>query len=413
MYPDAEGTQLFTLSADAIPHLTQQLGHLGFSKNQIQDATIFLSETSTLTSNLLSSLSPLEACIEYLVLHLPECDLPQRFLPTNNSSNPFITSTHSGHDDLKKRWIEEKAVKEAGWPMHAVQQCTANPRFLQSWDLLIVALSQKLIGRQVDDDITEDVGSPYQIDVDEYEAFGAQIEEPGHLVLPLFSAPIIIHILFSDTRRYPRPGYLPIFITSTTVPAYVRLHLLSRFLREMESKPELDAGEGFCMTLMRILEGEWAMIEDNGPPDMSIVLKDLIPSPQRFIPIAEDKGDDTLSSPSKPNRKGWTGNRWVGNDAEIKRAFETVVQNEKVSYFSAVRQAKKTNVFDSTYRCWRKEGNFLLSRRKTTSWINWKRIELSLSLEKQVAEKQHNVGLCMVILYQHSLVNAKQCPSLS
>ena len=347
MYPDVKDIQPLTLSPDNIPHLSQQLGHLGFHKNQIRDATAFLSEESTLTSNFLSSLSPLEACIEYLVLHLPECDLPQRFLPTNNSSNPFITSAHSGHDDLKKRWIEEKAMKEAGWPMHAVQRCTANPRFLQSWDLLIVALGQILIGRQIDNVIADNAILPYQIEMDEYEALGAQLEEPGHLVLPLFSAPITVHILFSDTGHYPRPGYLPIFITSTTIPAYVRLHLLSRFLLEMESKPDLDTGEGFCMTLMRIMEGEWATIEDNGPPDMSTVLKDLIPSPRRFIP--EDKGDDGLPNASKSNKKEWTGRRQAGSDAEIKRNFETIIQNDKVSYVRAVPQSRNLIFFDSTY----------------------------------------------------------------
>jgi len=348
MHPDMKDTQPLTLSPDIIPNLSQQLGHLDFRKNQIRDATAFLSEESTLTSNLLSSLSPLEACIEYLVLHLPECDLPQRFLPTNNSSNPFITSAHSGHDDLKKRWIEEKAVKEAGWPMHAVQRCTANPRFLQSWDLLIVALGQMLIGSQIDDVIADDAVSPYEIEVDEYEALGAQLEEPGHLVLPLFSAPITVHILFSDTGHYPRPGYLPIFITSTTIPAYVRLHLLSRFLLEMDSKPDLDAGEGFCMALLRIMEGEWATIEDNGPPDMSTVLKDLIPSSQRFIP--EDKGDDGPPIASNPNKKGWTGRKQVGNDAEVKRSFQTITQNDKVSHVHAMHQSRYLIFFDSTYQ---------------------------------------------------------------
>jgi len=347
MYPEAKDTQLPTLSPDIIPNLTQKLGHLGFNKNQIRDAIAFLSAESTLTSNLLSSLPPLEACIEYLVLHLPECDLPQRFLPTNNSSNPFITSAHSGHDDLKKRWIEEKAAKEAGWPMQAVQQCTANLRFLQSWDLLIVALGQMLIGRPIDDLIINDAVSPYQIEVGEYEALGAQVQEPGHLVLPLFSAPIAVHILFSDTGHYPRPGYLPIFITSTTIPAYVRLHLLSRFLLEMESKPDLDDGEGFCMTLMRILEEEWATIEDNGPPDMSTVLKDLIPPPQRFIPVAEGKGDDGPPNSHKPHRKEWTGRRQVANDAEVRHNFETVLRNDKVSHFSPLVQ--KSDLFDSTY----------------------------------------------------------------
>ena len=47
-------------------------------------------------------MTPLEACIEYLILHIPEHDLPQRFLPGNNSSN----SAQAEEYDLTGRWIE-------------------------------------------------------------------------------------------------------------------------------------------------------------------------------------------------------------------------------------------------------------------------------------------------------------------
>ena len=78
-------------------------------KAQARDAVAFMSIPSPLASNLLRVSSPREACIEYLVLHIPEVDLPPRFLPEMNSSNPFITSMHSGQEDIKKRWIEERA----------------------------------------------------------------------------------------------------------------------------------------------------------------------------------------------------------------------------------------------------------------------------------------------------------------
>ncbi|KAF8971676.1 P-loop containing nucleoside triphosphate hydrolase protein [Flammula alnicola] len=343
LYPEGADASPLTLSLEVIPEINRQLGHLGFTKSQIQDATTFLSEESMLTFNLLNSLSPLEACVEYLVLHLPECDLPERFLPTNNSSNPFITSAHSGQDDLKRRWIEEKAVKEAGWPLQAVKECTADPRVLERWDLLMVALGQKLIGRPIDDIATVGDLPPYPIDVEEYEALGAHLEEPGHVALPLFSAPIQVHILFSAAERYPRPGYLPIFITSTSVPAYVRLHLLSGFLLAMESKQSLDSGEGFCMTLMRIVEEAWATIEDNGPPDISTVLKDIIPRPRRFVPTSDPADDLAVNDTSKPTRRGKPGHHPVSGDAQIKRDFEAVLQNDK--YIKILEKRNKLPAF--------------------------------------------------------------------
>lgn len=279
----------------------------------------------------MESLSPLEASIAYLVLHLPECDLPERFLPSNNSSNPFITSAHSGQDDLKKRWIEEKAVKEAGWPLQAVKECTAaKPDIIEHYDSLMVSLGRKLIGGSIEDLYEASDLPAYPIEVDEYEALGAHIEDDGHLVLPLFSAPIKIHILFSSIGSYPRPNYIPIYITSTTTAAYVRLHLLSKFLERMNAEPELESGEGFCMAVMRIIEDEWATIEDNGLPDISAVMKHLIPLPQRFVPV--DESNNASRAPSQSRSKGHRQPRTAkaGDDTRIRQEFETLTQTDKV-----------------------------------------------------------------------------------
>ena len=306
------------------------MGHLGFNKAQIRNATEFLSQSSALSSKLLSSLSPLEACIEYLILHIPECDLPKRFLPSNNSSNPFITSAHAGEHDLKKRWVEEKAIKEAGWPPQVVKECTADPRFINSWDLLIVALGKRLVGQQMDE-MSSASSSSYLIDEGEYTALGARLEDPGHLVLPLFSAPIDVHILFSIDECYPRPGYLPIFVTSSTVPAYIRLHLLAKFLLTLELQSSLLADEGFCMAVMRIFEGEWALVEDNGPLDISAVLKHLVSRPQRSATNASKFYSlNSNDSPDSVHQKKGRRPR-VKNDAQLKRELEAIQKTEKVS----------------------------------------------------------------------------------
>ena len=319
------------LSQEDIRELFTQLGHLGFNKAQVRNATEFLSQSSALSSKLLSSLSPLEACIEYLILHIPECDLPQRFLPSNNSSNPFITSAHAGEHDIKRRWIEEKAIKEAGWPPQVVKECTADPTFVNSWDLLIVGLGKRLIGQKVDE-MASVSSTSYLIEEGEYSALGARLEDPGHLILPLFSAPIDVHILFSIDECYPRPGYLPIFVTSSTVPAYIRLHLLARFLLTLELQSDLLADEGFCMAVMRIFEGEWALVEDNGPLDISTVLEHLVSRSQRSTNASKfyslnshhDNNPDSIhQKKGRPPR--------VKYDAQLKRELEAIQKTEKVS----------------------------------------------------------------------------------
>ena len=327
LYPGTMDLLPMTLSPDSVVQLDEQLRHLGFNKNQISNVTKFFSEESSLSSSLLNILPPLEACIEYLILHTPECDLPQRFLPSNNSSNPFITAAYSGPADIKRRWIEEKAVKEAGWPANIVKDCTADEKCIERLDFLMVTLGRKLRGQVLEESLnTPNEAAFYDIKEDEFEAMGGSIVEPDHLELPLFSAPVSVHILFSNNEYYPRPGYIPVYLTSSTIPAYVRLHLLSRFLQTMDAYPELEVGEGFCMAVMRIIEAEWAVVEDNGPPDMSVVLKHVIVPRQVTLFIKRDKLAKNPSSVVRPIRKPIR----VGTDAELKKKLQVMQQNDKV-----------------------------------------------------------------------------------
>lgn len=327
LYPEANDSAPLVLSPDAIPDISKNLGLLGFTKAQVQDATTFLSQESALTSSLLNSLAPLQACIEYLILHVPECDLPERFLPSQNSSNPFISSAHSGNDDIKIRWIEDKAVKEAGWPAKAVKECLKDRQLVEHWDLLMVKLGYLLVGQ---DSANIEEGPGYEIDETEYEALGGHLAEPGHLVLPLFSAPIQIHIHFSVEANYPRCGYLPLYLASTAVPGYVRLHLLSQCLSRMHSEVELESGS-FCMSVLQILESEWAHVEDNGPPDISSVLRHILPQPTQHVMSDADNVDGVVSSPQSRSRNGRPkSNRDDRSDAQVLQDFSAVQKNPKV-----------------------------------------------------------------------------------
>ncbi|KAG5636596.1 hypothetical protein H0H81_007536 [Sphagnurus paluster] len=342
MYPEADAAANFILDNAETSKISKDLGHLGFVPSQIRKAIDFLSKPSRLASSLLESLTPLEACIEFLVLHIPECDLPRRFLPTTNSSNPFITSAHSGTENLKQRWVNDKAVKEAGWPAHTVKEYTDNPKLLQNWDLLLVALGKRLIGEEWIDGSEASPDGVFDIQIDEVEAMGASVVDPTELVIPLFSAPIQIHILTSPEKVYPRPSFAPMYITSTSTPAYVRLHLLSSLLLAMRSDNFLEPEEGFCMAVMRILEAEWAKIEDNGPPEMSAVLGHFISEPQS----STRKSDivDTYNIP--PNRQGrrrGAPRRDKRTDQQIRHEFEKLCQQDQ--YVAMLKLREKLPAF--------------------------------------------------------------------
>ncbi|KAJ7070765.1 P-loop containing nucleoside triphosphate hydrolase protein [Mycena amicta] len=343
LYPEAADVAPLILSEEDAPQVNQQLVTLGFTAIQARNAVQFLSRPSPTTTNLMGSHSRLDAAVEYLILHVPECDLPGRFLPSENSSNTFITSTHSGADDLKRRWIEDKAAKEAGWPAHIVKSCIDDDASLaENWDTLLVTLGRKLIGKDTSSiDATE--SQPYQVDVDELEAMGASLEDSTNLIMPLFSAPVKLHVLVSSEKQYPRPGYTPLSIISTTVPAYIRLHMVSQLLSEMESEDFIESGEGFCMAAMRVLEGCWADIEDNGPPDMDVVLRNIIPL---VDDAGFDFGDAQITMPTNPRPQKRTGggtNRDGRSSAEIKSNFESLCR--EIKYQEMLSSRKKLPAF--------------------------------------------------------------------
>ncbi|KAG6849981.1 hypothetical protein H0H93_002983 [Arthromyces matolae] len=339
LYPEVGSDTSPSVLDDAEANkVSEQLAHLGFKPVQTRKALRFFTQPSQFASVLLNAASPLEACIEYLVLSLPECDLPQRFLPSINSSAAFITSAHSGADDLKKRWVEDKAIKEAGWPAHAVKAYTNAMQPPLSWDVMLVALGKKLIGDDWLQTLEHDM-VPFDIDSDEVEALGASTSQEGEIVMPLFSAPIQVHILMSSEKSYPRPNFSPIYITSNSAPAYIRLHLLSCLLMALQSQTFLEPGEGFCMAIMRILEAEWANIEDHGPPEMSSVFAKLLPpaQPDDDYGLKATVNASLVYQPSKGGRR--TSLRQDRrSDQQIRAEFEDVCQQHKYLEMLAVRQ---------------------------------------------------------------------------
>ncbi|KAF9015717.1 P-loop containing nucleoside triphosphate hydrolase protein [Cyathus striatus] len=339
LYPDAAADIVPTsLSEEDSLALSRQLNDLGFSPAQIRNATEFLSSSSSLASILLRTLSRLEAAIEFLILNVPECDLPRRFLPANNSSNPFVTGAYSGSDNLKRRWIEDKAVKVAGWPIHLVKECIDISQDIPIWEKLLVTLGRRLIGEDLEDE-TPTSTTHFPVDTDEFAALGAELLEPGHFAMPLFTAPVTLHILFPSNHSID-PSFTPVYITSASVPPYIRLHLLSKLFRALRSGNFLEPGEGFCMAAMRILEGEWAVIEEVGPPQISAVLQHILPHSE------EPAGDDTETSASmtigtvrtKKNDERRTYD--ARSNEQIKLDFETSRQN--IRCFESILSNRKS-----------------------------------------------------------------------
>ncbi|KAF8265784.1 P-loop containing nucleoside triphosphate hydrolase protein [Lactarius quietus] len=342
--PEDEDASSLVITEDSAPAILRQLESLGFVKAQARDAVAFLSNPSPLASNLLRVASPLNACIEYLVLHIPEVDLPLRFLPEKNSSNPFITSIHAGQEDIKKRWIEERAIKQAGWPAHVVHECTASARLLDEWALLVAALNRCLVGEPWQDVTMQPHNNDLEerITDDEMASMGASYadDQTFTLVMPLFLAPIQLNFVIPPGYAYNRSSRPPpMYITSSEVPAYVRLHLLAKLLAAFEQGTINESTESICVTAMQVLEENWEILEDQGPPSFHDVMRHLVP--QQEVPdtkVPPNSDTPAKSRTKKPRNAGRPRNRDSRSDADVAREFEAICHDGRYTELYATRR---------------------------------------------------------------------------
>ncbi|TBU62530.1 P-loop containing nucleoside triphosphate hydrolase protein [Dichomitus squalens] len=346
MYPDAGDAEPNHIKSEDQPRLAKELGLLGFTLVQARKAITALSQASALNSSLLERLPPLQACIEYLILQVPECDLPQRFLPSVNSSNPFITGAHAGTDDLKKRWAEDKAIKECGWPAHVVRECTSDQALTEDWGKLIFALDCRLVGVDWREAATIEPQDLEVIDQEEVEALSGLAGINRELMIPLPVAPLTLHVIVPEDRILPAAGtFPPMYLTSSTVAAYVRLHVLSKLIMALKTGTLRDPGETVIMAIMRHVEEEWAVIQDYGPPDMSVVMRHLLPKAQPPTAQGSTVPTDETTSASSKSRRPRAIRRDDRTGERVKQEYEQLVR--RVDYAKMLTTRERLPAFAS------------------------------------------------------------------
>ncbi|WWD09835.1 hypothetical protein V865_007963 [Kwoniella europaea PYCC6329] len=328
-----------------LPFLQAQLTNLGFRSTHITSALSALSaanarlhSSSSSTKDplvlSLSILSPLEAAIEWLLLHLPEDDLPPRYRPSSSSAD-FITGasvTSGGKTALVKGWLVDKLVKQAGFPRKAVETILAEE---QRESIVLDLLGRRLCGWETDEDGwgVEEYGSGWTGDEaadeerritreEEIMALEAVLGERYLQLSPTESTISIesentadsmqLHILFDQHSPYPSPQYPThppsFFISSDTLPAYIRLHLHAQLLRAFRD-PErhdltsvLEAGSGGAILIMvEYLESTLSSVLET-PPDVGEVTKYLVPKVEDVI---STKSDAPVKRKQKQNKESY------------------------------------------------------------------------------------------------------------
>ncbi|OCF55941.1 ATP-dependent RNA helicase A [Kwoniella mangroviensis CBS 10435] len=367
-----------------LPFLQAQLTNLGFRSTHINSALSALSaanarlhSSSSSTKDplvlSLSILSPLEAAIEWLLLHLPEDDLPPRYRPSSSSAD-FITgasATSGGKTALVKGWLVDKLVKQAGFPRKAVETILAEE---QRESVVLDLLGRRLCGWETDEHGwgVEEYGTGWSGDESAEEERKITREEEimtleavlGERYQQVSTTESIIgiesentadsiqlHILFDQHSPYPSSQYpnhpTSFFISSDTLPAYIRLHLHAQLLRAFRD-PErhdltsvLEAGSGGAILIMvEHLESTLSSVLET-PPDVGEVTKYLVPKVEDVIPT---KSDTPVKRKQKQNKESY------------KRKIPTAEEEE------AVRKKQKGMMDNPSY------APMLADRMKLPAW---------------------------------------------
>lgn len=292
----------------------------------------------------LSYLSPVEAAIEWLLVHLPEDDLPPSY--RSSAATDFVSGAAAGQGgqaQLVKGWLVDKLTRKAGFPRKAVDLVLENET---RETVALDVLGRKLCGWEKDCDgwSVEEYGNGWEAEGDEEERAAMREEELTVLGSVLddrlqrisadeFSIRIDsdmedlkLHIIFSDASPYPSsryPQHPPSFyLQSDTLPAYFRLHLHGEVLRAFRDpeRPDLqsmlDSGVGGAVyAMLEILETALPLCLDN-PPDIAAVTQYLVPK----APEVE---------PEEVRRKKAATNRYRGGRSQANRIGQAEMERHR------------------------------------------------------------------------------------
>ena len=293
-------TQLSTLGFRPA-HVTSALSALQSAAARLHSSTTATTDPLVLS---LTILSPLEAAIEWLLLHLPEDDLPQRYR-TSASSSDFVVGT-SKQGGLVRGWLVDRLIKQAGFPRKAVDVALQTD---VSESTALDTLGRRLCGWEGsdggwgttevvdwtgDDIMNKERGMLREEEILAVEAvLGDRYRRPSDTELTVdidsetTSDKLILHVLFDPSSPYPssqHPTRPPaFFLESPTLPSYMRLYLHASLLRQFRDADRgdlrsiLESGQGGAvLSMVEYLEMTLPEVIEN-PPDIGTVTDHLVP----------------------------------------------------------------------------------------------------------------------------------------
>jgi hypothetical protein len=257
----------------------------------------------------LSMLSPLEAAIEWLLLHLPEDDLPPRYRPSASAANMVTGASvaQGGKSALVRGWLADKLARQAGFPRKPVEEVLATET---NESRALEILGRRLCGWHGEDggwgageltqwSASEDEAAERDMMREEElmaleavlgDRFQREEREEGvqfTVDLEAGTDNLVLNVLFDAQSAYPSPQYPTcppaFYLSSTSLPSYMRLHLHAVMLKAFRD-PErhdlsgvLETGMGGAvLSMVEHLETELPGVLET-PPDIALVTQHLVP----------------------------------------------------------------------------------------------------------------------------------------
>jgi hypothetical protein len=323
-YPEAKNGDETSYVDDET--INKSLASLGFKMPDIRSALEALSSNAAFTTSLLSTLPPLDAALEYLLLHTAESDLPPHFNPSNVSSSGFVSSAHVGEESIQQRWMEDRAVKDAGYPRMATKEAFGH--VMGSFSTVFEVLLRRLLGLphlefglEAFDQGARDASREGELEAVQ-SVFPTATFDSGTSILsvPLVTAPATFNLIYAAHHPYPESTRLPpYYITSASLPPYVRLHLTAAIALAISPNGARFEGEGICFNAIEAAETAWGLIAENGPPKMEEVLCHLLPAPRA---LANKVATEPLKGQARPVARNHRGD--TRSSDQIRREFENL-----------------------------------------------------------------------------------------
>ena len=304
----------------------------------------------------LSILSPLEAAIEWLLLHLPEDDMPPRYRPSSASSD-FVTGASAklgGQEGLLKGWVLDKLVKQAGFPRKVVERALNQDARLGA---ALDDLGRRICGYELEpvDTLTEaDLVERDQAREEELVALEAVLGErfaklsdtEYAITIEDVKDTVELRLVFDAASPYPsaaQPVPPAFYIVSDTIPSYMRLHLHRTLLEQFRQEDRHDlrgilegGAGGAVLVMLEHLETSLPDVVEN-PPDVGRVTEHLAPKPaQVATPVQQVKQQRTARRRNGPFKRPTPTQQ---EHEEIKRRQELMFRRKDYEEMMAVRRS--------------------------------------------------------------------------